>query len=80
MISFSASYLYNSCFNNTPITSSAYLGYFGSFYVPASLLAAYVTDSRWGAQASRFTTIEDNLSTLQALGLCSNYGTSSYWE
>ena len=46
MVSFSASYLYNSCFNNTPITNSGYLGYFGSFYVPASLLTTYVTDSR----------------------------------
>ena len=78
MISFSATGLYNSCFYNTPITNSSYLGYFGSFYVPKSLLAAYVTDSRWGAYPSRFTTIEDNLSMLQALGLCSNYGTPSY--
>lgn len=80
MVSFSASYLYNSCFNNTPITDSNYLGYYGSFYVPASLLAAYMTDSRWGYYPSRFTTIEANLTMLQALGLCSNYGTSSYWE
>lgn len=73
-------YFWNSALANTPFLSSAYLGYYGSFYVPASLLATYLTDPIWGQYPSRFTTIEDNLSMLQALGLCSNYGTSSYWE
>ena len=32
---------YSNAFNNTPMLYSSYLGYFGSIYVPASLLASY---------------------------------------
>ena len=41
-------------FNYTPISNSTYLGYFGSIYVPASLLTAYQTSTTWSMFSSRF--------------------------
>lgn len=41
-------------FNGTPISQSSYLGYFGSIYVPSSLLTQYKTASNWSAYSSRF--------------------------
>lgn len=40
-------------FNATPISKSSYLGYFGSIYVPLSLLASYKTAARWSVYSSR---------------------------
>lgn len=41
----------------TPISSSSYLGYFGSIYVPSSLLASYKTTARWSVYSSRMVGI-----------------------
>ena len=41
-------------FNSTPIRVSSYLGYYGSIYVPASLLATYQASTEWSLIKSRF--------------------------
>lgn len=40
-------------FAATPIANSTYLGYFGSIYVPSSLLASYKTATNWTTYSSR---------------------------
>ena len=40
---------------NTPIANSSYLGYFGSIYVPASLVDAYKSASNWSYYSDRIT-------------------------
>jgi len=44
-------------FSNTPIHLSTYLGYFGSIYVPASLLASYKTATNWATYSNRMVGI-----------------------
>ena len=44
-------------FYNTPIAFSSFLGYFGSIYVPASLLASYKTATNWTQYSSRMVGI-----------------------
>lgn len=44
-------------FNSTPITVSTYLGYFGSIYVPSSLLASYKTATNWATYSNRMVGI-----------------------
>lgn len=47
--------LYNTqALSYTPMSSSSYLGYFGSIYVPTSLLASYKTATYWSVFSSRF--------------------------
>ena len=41
-------------FMYTPMQYSSYLGYFGSIYVPASLLASYKANTYWSYYSSRF--------------------------
>lgn len=41
-------------FTDTPISQSSYLGYYGSIYVPSSLLTQYKTASNWSNYSSRF--------------------------
>lgn len=48
-----------SMFSNTPITNSTYLGYYGSIYVPNSMVDRYKTTSYWKSYASRITSITD---------------------
>ena len=45
----------NNVFVNTPMTNSSYLGYYGSIYVPDSLVSAYQT-----AKTSTFTLSSNN--------------------
>lgn len=49
-------------FDTTPISKSSYLGYYGSIYVPASLVDAYKTATNWATYSDRITSI-DNLPT-----------------
>lgn len=42
-------------FQNTPISNSTYLGYFGSIYVPASLVNEYKIAMNWSRYADRIT-------------------------
>ena len=44
-------------FTNTPIAYSSYLGYFGSIYVPTSLLASYKTATNWTNYSARMVGI-----------------------
>lgn len=44
-------------FRNSPITVSSYLGYFGSIYVPSSLLTTYKTATYWSQISSRIVGI-----------------------
>lgn len=44
-------------FVNTPISKSSYLGYFGSVYVPSSLVASYKAAAIWSVYADRITAI-----------------------
>lgn len=44
-------------FNFTPMVNSSYLGYYGSIYVPASLLASYQTATYWSQYSSRMVGI-----------------------
>ena len=48
-----------SIFSNTPITNSTYLGYYGSIYVPNSMVDKYKTTTYWKSYASRITSITD---------------------
>lgn len=41
----------------TPMSNSSYLGYYGSIYVPASLLASYQTAQYWSQYSSRMVGI-----------------------
>lgn len=47
--------LSNYAFNNTPMSKSTYLGYFGSIYVPASLVESYKSASNWSVYSDRIT-------------------------
>lgn len=42
-------------FISTPMTASSYLGYFGSIYVPSSLVDAYKSATNWTYWADRIT-------------------------
>lgn len=44
-------------FNNTPMSNSAYLGYYGSIYVPSSLYNAYITATYWSLYSSRIVSV-----------------------
>ena len=44
-------------FQNTPISSSSYLGHFGSIFVPASLYDSYIAAANWSAYAARFVSV-----------------------
>ena len=44
-------------FYNTPMQYSSYLGYFGSIYVPSSLLNSYKTATNWAQYSSRMVGI-----------------------
>lgn len=44
-----------SAFYNTPISNSTYLGYFGSIFVPESLVASYKSKAGWSVYSSRIT-------------------------
>ena len=46
-------------FSNTPIITSSYLSYYGSIYVPTSLVSAYQVTTNWAAYSSRITSIEN---------------------
>lgn len=41
-------------FDNTPMSQSSYLGYFGSIYVPSSLLTQYQSARYWSTYSNRF--------------------------
>lgn len=45
----------SNAFNTTPIQYSSYLGYFGSIFVPASLVEAYKSANAWSMIADRIT-------------------------
>lgn len=47
----------NTTFANTTLSLSSYLGYYGSIYVPASLLASYQTARYWSQYSSRMVGI-----------------------
>jgi hypothetical protein len=40
-------------FNFSPIMDSSYVGYYGSIYVPASLITAYKTSTYWSTISNR---------------------------
>lgn len=44
-------------FMYTPMSNSTYLGYFGSIYVPSSLLASYKTATNWATYSARMVGI-----------------------
>lgn len=46
-------------FSNTPIALSSYLGYFGSIFVPESLVDAYKSSSRWSNYSDRIVGLTD---------------------
>ena len=70
-VSFSGTF--NGFLHYTPMSTSTYLGYFGSIYVQKSLIAKYAAESKWSAYSSRFAAIEDNLPLLHGLGLCLSF-------
>ena len=47
----------SNAFSSTPIATNIYGGYYGSIYVPASLLATYKTATNWSQFAARFVGI-----------------------
>lgn len=49
----SVCYIQSSAFYNTPIVNSTYLGYYGSIYVPMSLVNQYKTATNWVSYADR---------------------------
>lgn len=55
MLSTSVATLGTTVFSYTPIDNSSYLGYFGSIYVPSSLVDAYKSATRWSAYSDRIT-------------------------
>ena len=52
--------LWANAFDNTPISDSSYLGYFGSIYVKTSMVEAFKTAANWSTFSDRITSI-DNL-------------------
>ncbi len=44
-----------SAFDNTPMSKSTYLGYYGSIYVPSSLVDSYKSATNWVTYAARIT-------------------------
>lgn len=50
-----ASLVSRSVFQSTPMSLSSYLGYFGSIYVPASLVSAYKTATNWSYYSDKIT-------------------------
>ena len=50
---------HSSVFKNTPITNSTYLGYYGSIYVPMSLIESYRTNPSASHVSERFAPLED---------------------
>ena len=42
-------------FKSTPMSASSYLGYYGSIYVPASLVDSYKAATNWSVYADRIT-------------------------
>jgi len=46
-------------FASTPMSLSSYLGYFGSIYVPASLVNEYKAASNWSVYSDRITAINE---------------------
>lgn len=48
-----------SCFRNTPMQNSTYLGYYGSIYVPARLVDIYKSATNWAQYSNRITSIEN---------------------
>ena len=53
-----ASLANTNAFYSTPMSNSAYLGHFGSIYVPASLVDTYKTANNWSYYADRITAYE----------------------
>ena len=49
----------NNTFDSCAITVSSYLGYYGSVYVPASLISSYAVSSYWSSISERLAPIED---------------------
>lgn len=47
----------SNAFSYTPISNSSYLGYFGSIYVPSSLVTSYKTAENWSIYSSRIVGI-----------------------
>jgi hypothetical protein len=45
-------------FNNSPMSKTYYLGYYGSIYVPASLVDSYKAASNWSYWSKRITAYE----------------------
>lgn len=48
-------------FSSTPISNSTLTGYFGSIYVPASLVNAYKSATNWAQYSNRITAIDDTI-------------------
>ena len=44
-------------FINTPISNSTYLGYYGSIYVPSSLVDTYKSATNWATYSDRIVGI-----------------------
>lgn len=51
----SAASLGTSVFVNTPMSNSSYLGYYGSIYVPSSVVSVYKSATNWTAYSNRIT-------------------------
>lgn len=49
----------STAFYNTPFNKSEYLGYYGSIYVPSSLLSDYQADTYWSLYADRLVGVEE---------------------
>ena len=60
LASSSVAKLMSNAFNFTPMSSSKLFGYYGSIYVPSSLVDAYKTATNWASFSDRITSI-DNL-------------------
>ena len=46
-------------FENTPLSDSSILGYYGSIYVPESLYSSYISATNWAAYSDRFVSVTD---------------------
>lgn len=44
---------YSNAFYNCPLSNSTYLGYYGSIFVPSTMLASYKTRANWSYYSSR---------------------------
>ncbi len=51
-------------FSYTPLVSTSLLGYYGSIYVPESLVSTYKADSYWKTYSARITSITDDILAL----------------